>query len=80
MPNIRVKAALEKMDTEINKIGAHILNHSGIDRSEASTIERLASDICETAAQIVQLAEEAQGMTPQHRVKKVRKALGFTMP
>jgi len=78
MPNIRVKAALEKMDVEINKIGAHIVNHSGIDRAQASDIERLASDICTTAAQIVQLAEEAQGMIPQHREKKVRKALGYT--
>jgi len=80
MNNIRVKAALEKMDVEINKIGRYIINHSGVGRAEAGDIERLASDICETAAQIVQLAEEAQGMTPQHRVKKVRKALGFTMP
>jgi hypothetical protein len=80
MANINVKKRLEKLDTEINQVGQHILHYSGIDAKDAMFIERIASDICETAAQIVQLAEDAQGMKSQDRRKKVRKALGFTTP
>ena len=80
MANIRVKQDLEKLDSEINKIAHHIANYSGIDKNDAVSIERAASDICETAAQIVQMAEESQGMRSPNRRAKVRKALGFTFP
>jgi alcohol dehydrogenase YqhD (iron-dependent ADH family) len=59
MPNIRVRQALEKIDAEINRVGRHIVEHSGIDPKDAYAIRRDAVDIAKTAEQIVQLAEEA---------------------
>jgi hypothetical protein len=80
MPNIRVKQALERLDTEINAVGKHILNHSGIDPKDAMLIDKLATDIAETAAQIAELAKQVQGQRNPRTLKKVRRALGFTTP
>jgi hypothetical protein len=80
MANIRVARALEEIDSEINRIGKHILNHSGISKGEADYIDRIATDISETAAQIAELARQAQGQTRPNTLKKVRRALGFTVP
>jgi hypothetical protein len=57
MPNIRIKQALEKLDTEINRIGEHAAHHSGIASSEASAVHRLCDDIITTAKQIKELAD-----------------------
>lgn len=80
MANIRVKQALEKLDAEINRVGNHVAQYSGVDGLDARAIERTATDICETAAQIVQLAQEAQGVRSPDLRRKVRAALGFTTP
>ena len=58
MPNIRVKAALDKIQTEINKIAHHVALYSGIDKNDAMTVERMCDDIATTAAQIGGLARE----------------------
>ena len=82
MPNIRVKQALERISTELDRIGAHIVMYSGIDPDEARLIDNIATNIATTGAQIAGIARQVQGSneTPQGLVKKTRRALGFTSP
>lgn len=60
MSNIRVKAAIERIQNELNKVGKHITQYSGIDPKDAKAIELAAEDIQTTAGQIRWLAEQTQ--------------------
>jgi hypothetical protein len=80
MPNIRVRQAIEKLQKEINRVGEHIVQYSGIDKKDAFAIDNAATDIATTAAQIAELARQAQGVRDTSTVRKVRRALGFTHP
>jgi hypothetical protein len=80
MPNIRVRQAILRIQTEINRVGHHIVQYSGIDKKDALAIDNAASDIATTAAQIAELAQQAQGVRTTGAKRRVRKALGFTYP
>ena len=56
MANIRVKQALDKVDTELNQIAKHVAHYSGIDDKDAVHITRTLNDIITTAGQIKQFA------------------------
>jgi hypothetical protein len=59
MPNIRVRHAIEKISNELNRVGQHVVDHSGIDPKDARFIENVCEDIARTANQIAQLARES---------------------
>lgn len=82
MPNIRVRAAIEKISNEINRVGQHIVQHSGIDPKDARFIDNVATDIAVTAAQIADLARQVQGSSrvPGSLVTQTRRTFGFTKP
>jgi hypothetical protein len=58
MPNIRVRQALERIDSEINRVGEHAQSYSGINRRDISDVVRLCNDIIETAKQIKELTKD----------------------
>ena len=58
MANIRIKNALEKIDSEVNRVGRHIVLYSGISRRDARAVELLAEDVAKTATQIMELARK----------------------
>ena len=82
MPNIRVRQALERLRREINQVGQHIVQHSGIDKKDAMVCDDLATDIAVTAAQIAEISRQAGGTSrkPGSLVRETRRALGFTIP
>ena len=57
MPNIRVRAAIEKIDRELNRVGEHALQYSGIPRRDALDVKLALQDIIRTAQQLMELAE-----------------------
>lgn len=59
MPNINVRKAIEKISNEINRVGQHIVDYSGVDPRDARFVQNVAEDIAKTASQIAQLAKEA---------------------
>jgi hypothetical protein len=82
MPNIRIRQALERLQSELNRVGTHIALHSGIDQKDAVIVDNIATDIAITATQIAEMARQRQGSTvPSGKlVRDTRKALGFTVP
>lgn len=81
MANINAKKRLDSLLKEIEQVGKHIALYSGVDQKDAEQIDRDATAICESAAAIAQIAREKIGYTnAKTLVKRVRKALGFTMP
>jgi hypothetical protein len=60
MPNINVRKAIEKISNEINRVGQHAVDYSGIDPRDARFIENVCEDIAKTANQIAQLARAAE--------------------
>jgi hypothetical protein len=82
MPNIRVRQALERLRSELNRVGTHIALHSGIDQKDAVIVDDLATDIAVTASQIAEMARKRQGSTvPSGKlVRDTQRALGFTTP
>jgi hypothetical protein len=60
MPNINVRRAIEKISNELNRVGQHAADYSGIDPKDARFVKHVAEDIATTAAQIAQLAEAAE--------------------
>jgi hypothetical protein len=82
MPNIRVKATLERISRELNQTGEHVIHHSGINPREAMLIDNLATDIAVTATQIAELARQSMGSSrkPGSLVRQTRRTLGFTKP
>jgi hypothetical protein len=82
MPNINVRKAIERISDELERVGNHIVQHSGIAPKDAMFIDNVATGIAETAAQIAGIARQAQGSTetPQELTRKTRRALGFTNP
>jgi hypothetical protein len=59
MPNLNARRAIEKISSDLNRVGEHILNYSGIDQRDARFVENVAEDIAKTGSQIAQLAREA---------------------
>jgi hypothetical protein len=59
MPNINVRKAIEKISNDVNRLGEHILQYSGVDPRDARFVENVAEDVAKTASQIAQLAREA---------------------
>jgi hypothetical protein len=59
MPNINVRKAIEKISNDVNRVGEHIVQYSGIDPRDARFVESVCEDIAKTASQIAQLAREA---------------------
>ena len=57
MPNIQVKRALERIDTELNKVEEHAAQYSGISLKDARYVKTLCEDIAKTAMQISELAD-----------------------
>jgi hypothetical protein len=57
MANIRVRQALERIQAELNKVGEHAAQYSGISRKDASSVKWTCEDIAKTAMQIAELAE-----------------------
>ena len=81
MANIRVRASIEKISNDLNRLAEHISQYSSIDAKDARFVDNIATDISVTAAQIAAMAREVQGNTSSETlVKKVRKSLGFTNP
>jgi hypothetical protein len=82
MSNIRVRAAIERIQTELNQLGEHIISYSGIEKKDAFAVDNAATDIATTAAQIAELARAARGTStkPGTLVRQTRRALGFTVP
>ena len=81
MANIRIRAAIEKISNDLNKVAEQISQYSGIDAKDARFVDNIATDISVTAAQIAAMAREVQGNTSgETLVRKVRKSLGFTNP
>ena len=60
MPNIKVCRAIEKIGNDINRLGEHIVQYSGVDPRDARFVENVAEDIAKTASQIAQLARETR--------------------
>jgi hypothetical protein len=63
MPNIRVRQAIERIQTELNQLGEHIIHYSGIEKKDALAVDNAATDIAATATQIADLARTARGTT-----------------
>lgn len=81
MANINVRKRLESIQSELEQVGKHIALYSGVDEKQADVVDRIATDIAQSAAAIAQVARERQGVTnAKSLVKRVRKALGFTYP
>jgi nitrogen regulatory protein PII-like uncharacterized protein len=59
MPNINVRRAIEKISDDVNRVGQHIVDYSGVDPKNARFVENACEDIAKTASQIAQLAREA---------------------
>jgi hypothetical protein len=57
MANIRVRQALERIQAELNKVGEHAAQYSGISRKDAAAVRRTCDDIARTAVQIGELAD-----------------------
>jgi nitrogen regulatory protein PII-like uncharacterized protein len=60
MPNINARKNIKKISNELNRVGQHIVNYSGIDPKDARFIENVCEDIAKTASQIAQLARDAK--------------------
>lgn len=81
MPNIRVRARLERLQTELNAIRDHVAFHRGIAADDARAIDNVCADLAEQAAMIAADARKAMGNTSGRTlVRDVRRALGFTKP
>jgi hypothetical protein len=75
MANFNVRKKLEKISSELNQLGEHIVSYSGVDKKDIRFVENVASDIAQTAAQIYQIAELAGGRNAPDRREMVRQAL-----
>jgi TPP-dependent pyruvate/acetoin dehydrogenase alpha subunit len=81
MPNIRVRARLERLSTEVEAIRAHVVTSSGVSASDAREIDNRCAEIIQAAARIAQEARHASGdQSYKTLIERVRKALGFTYP
>jgi nitrogen regulatory protein PII-like uncharacterized protein len=60
MPNINVRKSIEKISNELNRVGQHVVDYSGIDPKDARFVENVCEDIAKTASQIAQLARDAK--------------------
>jgi cell division FtsZ-interacting protein ZapD len=81
MANINVRKRLENISDDLEKVLQHITNYSGVPEKDAIAIDNLATTVAELGARILAAAQAAQGYpSPEHIVRNVRKALGFTNP
>lgn len=81
MANIRVKQALDRIETELNSVYKQIAQYSGVDEKDARIIDTTATNIASMAADIAGLARQVMGNTSGVKLhKQVRKTLGFTNP
>ena len=83
MANIRIKAALDRIGDDIQKVAKHAEFHSGIEEKDALLIDNMATDIAIAATRLAVMARKARGLperSGESVVKGVRKALGFTHP
>jgi hypothetical protein len=91
MTNIRIKPALERIESELSRVRTQI-SYSGINAKDARSIDNLATNLAVEAAEIAGEARQAMerhhpqysgspmASVAQKLVAKVRKALGFTYP
>ena len=83
MANIRIKAALARIESELQSVAKHAQMYSGVDEKDALMIDNDATAIAIAATQLAVMARKARGQPAKSAdavVKKVRKALGFTHP
>lgn len=81
MANIKVKAGIERVSNEVDKIYKQAFMYSGISASEARKVDDLATGTILQLARIVGMARTAQGHKPGEDERlnaKLRKVLGFT--
>lgn len=77
MPNLNVRARLDKIQREIDQVVKHVVQYSGVDAKDAVMIDNTAAGIAEQAARICELARSQMGEPNPNTIAKVRKALGF---
>lgn len=81
MANIRIKEALERISTDLDRVAHHAAVYSGVSKEHAMAVDTLATSIAQTAASISAIARATQGdRSADKLVKNVRKSLGFTKP
>lgn len=83
MANIRIKAGVERISNDVDKVVKHALLYSGVSKSEAMFVDNTTASAIEQLARLNGMARIAQGFPPgtdEKLVKAIRKALGFTVP
>ena len=81
MANINPEKALERARVELHKAFVQFRDYSGIDKDKARIIDNTAIDIAVMATAIAAEARLTErNMSGKGLVRKVRKALGFTVP
>lgn len=89
MANINVRKRLDAIASELDKVGRHVVQYSGIDARESHAVQQTCSEIIQMAGRLIEEAELADrqsggGVSPGRGkrgvVKRLRKALGYTYP
>lgn len=81
MANVRIVAALERAQEELESAYKQIRLYTGIEEKNAMKIDNIASSISDMASDIAGLARQTAGDASGAKLNKaVRRALGFTNP
>ncbi len=81
MSNINVRKRVEKLSDELDAVVHHVKLYGGISKEHARFIDNVATSMAEQAAALAGYAREIEGNRSGASLpKKVRKALGFTVP
>lgn len=89
MSNPNVRKQLDKIAGELDNLGRHVVQYSGISAKDAHYVQNACSQIVQMAGRLIEEAELVEragggGVSPGRGkrgvVKKLRKALGFTYP
>jgi hypothetical protein len=81
MANMNVKRRIEQISNDLDKLIEHVSQYSDISPGDARFVDNVATGIAEQAARLAGYARQVQGERGASALpKKVRKALGFTIP
>jgi hypothetical protein len=83
MANIRIRPAVERISNDLDKTVKAAVMYSGVEKKDAENVNNTCMEIAQQAARLAGLARLAIGYPAgeeQKIVKKIRKALGYTIP
>ncbi len=82
MANLNVVVRLTRIDRDLEEVRKHVKQHSGVSKGDAMKVDDLLSSIATGAADLAEDARAAYGNRERGGalVKRVRRALGFTVP